>query len=130
MKPLKAVTDSIIIPFLRVATITVFVGGWRQSTVSRSLPSPGRGRGRFGGQRFSREILTEADRNRYLNHDPDRFNGIHFSRGKWPTFFTSLIFIHPAIGRLTRMRRVRAADRPGPAPRDPFLIQDAFVCCS
>jgi hypothetical protein len=72
---------------------------------------------------FAREILTEEDGN--LNRDQVRLNRIHFSRGKWPTFVTSLPFIHPAIGRTTRMRRVRAADRPGSAPRDPFLIQMA-----
>jgi hypothetical protein len=60
-----------------------------------------------------------------LNDDQVRLNRIHFSRGNWPTMFTSLHFIHPAIGRLTRMRRVRAADRPGSAPRDPFQIRDA-----
>jgi hypothetical protein len=35
----------------------------------------------------------------------------------------------PAIGRITRMRLVRAADRPGSAPRDPFG-RDRFLCCS
>jgi hypothetical protein len=60
-----------------------------------------------------------------LNGDNVRLNRIHFSRGSGPTMFTSLRFIHPAIGRLTRMRRVRAADRPGSAPRDPSQIRDA-----
>jgi hypothetical protein len=83
------------------------------------------GTGRIGlaGRQFAREILTEEDGN--LNADPVRFNRINFSRGRPPNMLTSLHFIPPAIGRLTRMRRVRAADTHGFAPRDPSQVRDA-----